>query len=150
MAQSFLGFNMKRNRSNRSAFTDREMYPTLLITAAALIAAAALWFLMGKPTISACWFYSAHHIYCPGCGCTRALIALLHGDFLHSLYYNPAVPFAGITVAAYLLSQTVWRLCGRRGWVLHYCSWWIPTLFLLLAGNCILRNILWQCFAIPL
>ena len=28
---------------------------------------------------------------CPGCGSTRALISLLHGDIKQSLWYNPVV-----------------------------------------------------------
>ena len=126
------------------------MYPALLITVAALLIAAALWFLLGRPTISACWFYSQHHIYCPGCGCTRSLIALVRGDILNALYYNPAVPFTVGLLLLYLTSQTVWRLRGRRGYVLHYGRCWFPALFVILAGNCILRNMLWWCFAIPL
>lgn len=141
---------MKKQRSNASAFTDREIYPALLITVAALLAAAMFWVLAGKPTISICWFYSRHHIYCPGCGCTRSLIALLRGEILHALYWNPAVPYTVGLILSYLVSQTVWRLRGRQGWVLRYDGWWFPVLFLILAGNCILRNVLWWCFAIPL
>ena len=29
------------------------------------------------------------HLYCPGCGSTRALSALLHGHFSQAMYYNP-------------------------------------------------------------
>ncbi|MBE6961572.1 MAG: DUF2752 domain-containing protein [Ruminococcaceae bacterium] len=141
---------MKKRQFPAAAFTDHEMYPTLLITVAALIGAAAFWFFVGKPTISACWFYSSYHIYCPGCGCTRSLIALMRGDILHALYYNPAVPFTAGLILLYLASQTIWRLRDRRGWVLHYSSWWFSALFLILAGNCVLRNVLWFCFAIPL
>lgn len=131
-------------------FTDKEVYPALLITVAALAAVAALWYFCGQPTISTCWFYSRFHIYCPGCGCTRALIALIQGDILRALYYNSAVPYTAGLILAYLISQTVWRLRGRQGWVLHYSHWWFPVLFLILAANCALRNVLWWCFAIPL
>ena len=139
-----------KQRFDSSAFTDREMYPALLITVAALLIAAALWFLGGKPTISVCWFYSKYHLYCPGCGCTRSLVALVRGDLLHALYYNPAVPFAVVLIMVYLSSQTLWRLRKRQGCVVHYGGWWFPALFAILAGNCVLRNMLWLCFAIPL
>lgn len=141
---------MKKQQFTASSFTDREMYPALWITVAALLAASAIWFLAGKPTISTCWLYSTYHIYCPGCGCTRSLIALLNGDILHALHYNSAVPYTVGLILVYLGSQTVWRLRRRQGWVLHYSSWWFPGLCLILAGNCILRNVLWWCFAIPL
>ena len=38
-----------------------------------------------------CIIKEQFHIYCPGCGGTRAVEALLHFDFLQSLYNNPAV-----------------------------------------------------------
>jgi len=35
-----------------------------------------------------CPFYAATHLLCPGCGATRALYSLLHGDFRGALHYN--------------------------------------------------------------
>jgi hypothetical protein len=35
-----------------------------------------------------CVFYSLYHLYCPSCGNTRSVIALLNGDLLASLRYN--------------------------------------------------------------
>ncbi len=35
-----------------------------------------------------CPFYAATHLLCPGCGATRALYSLLHGDFRAALHYN--------------------------------------------------------------
>ena len=40
------------------------------------------------------------HIYCPGCGGTRAFFALLRLDILASLKYNPSVIF-GVAVFIY-------------------------------------------------
>ena len=36
-----------------------------------------------------CYFRTHFHIYCPGCGGSRAVIALLQGDIIKSLWYNP-------------------------------------------------------------
>lgn len=38
---------------------------------------------------SECYFRTHFHIYCPGCGGSRAVIALLQGDIIQSLWYNP-------------------------------------------------------------
>jgi hypothetical protein len=51
----------------------------------------------------ACFFYSIYHRYCPSCGNTRSVTALLHGDLLTSLRFN-IVPFITIVLltAAYI------------------------------------------------
>jgi hypothetical protein len=35
-----------------------------------------------------CPFYSVYHLYCPACGNTRSVAALLHGDIAESLRFN--------------------------------------------------------------
>ncbi len=44
-----------------------------------------------------CAFFETFHLYCPGCGGTRAFFSLLHFDILSSLRYNPVL-VAGIFV----------------------------------------------------
>lgn len=52
-------------------------------------------------------------LYCPGCGATRALHLLLHGDFLGALGMNallvPALPF----VAYILIAELLRVIAGR-------------------------------------
>lgn len=40
---------------------------------------------------SECIIHKCFRLYCPGCGGTRAAIALLHLDLVKSLRYNPIV-----------------------------------------------------------
>ncbi len=40
------------------------------------------------PFIPACSVYMAYDIYCPACGNTRSITALLQGDLITSLRYN--------------------------------------------------------------
>ena len=135
----------------RSPMTDREAYPAAWITLAVLAAAFLLWrFILGEPTVSRCWVWEHWHVYCPGCGGTRALIALARGHVAEALYVHPPVTVALGLAAGYLLSQTVWRLRGRRGWVLRYRPWWPAALVGLFLLNCALRNILLLGFGIPL
>ncbi|MDO4315779.1 MAG: DUF2752 domain-containing protein [Oscillospiraceae bacterium] len=131
--------------------TDREVYPTAWITLGALGAAFLIWkHLLGAPVVSGCWFYRSWHVYCPGCGGTRAVTALAHGRLLEALYYHPAVPVTAVLAAVYLSSQTVRRLRGGRGWALRYDVRWPRLLMALLLANCVLRNLLLIGFGIEI
>lgn len=55
-----------------------------------------------------CSFISKLHIYCPGCGGTRAISALLHLNFRDSFLFNPIVPIAAF-VMLYVDARTVIR-----------------------------------------
>ena len=131
--------------------TDREAYPAAWITLGVLAAAFLIWrFALGEPTVSRCWVWEHWRVYCPGCGGTRALIALARGQLGAALRYHPPVVITLALAGAYLLSQTVWRLRGRRGWVLHYRPWWPAAIVGLFLTNCLARNALWLGFGIPL
>lgn len=131
--------------------SDREVYPALWITLAALIVGYLLWrSVLKKPSFAGCLFYTRWHVYCPACGGTRAALSLLHGKFLQSFYFNPAVPIAIISVAGYLFSQTVWRIRGKKGWVLRYSDKWLLGFVGLLFLHCLVRNLLWFGCGIPI
>lgn len=131
--------------------TDREAYPAAWITLGVLAAAFLIWrFALGEPTVSRCWVWEHWRVYCPGCGGTRALIALARGQLGAALRYHPPVVITLALAGVYLLSQTVWRLRGRRGWVLHYRPWWPAAIVGLFLANCLVRNALWLGFGILL
>ena len=70
-------------------------FPGNLIAAiGALLAAIPLY--LFDPAESAffppCPSHALTGLYCPGCGSTRALHALLHGDFQHAATMNVAIP----------------------------------------------------------
>jgi len=55
------------------------------------------------PFVPACPFHALTGMPCPGCGSTRALVALVRGDFAGALGWNPVAALAilgGWTVAA--------------------------------------------------
>ena len=135
----------------KRAMTDREAYPAAWILVGTLALAYLIWrYALGSPTVSRCWIWEHWGVYCPGCGGTRAVIALAHGRLMESLYYHPAVPVMAVLGGAYLFSQTLWRLRGRRGWVLRYDPRWPVLLAGLFLVNCAVRNLLWLGFGIPL
>lgn len=135
----------------KSAMTDREAYPAAWAVVGALTLAYLLWrYVLGEPTVSHCWIWEHWGVYCPGCGGTRAVIALAHGQLFRSLYYHPAVPVMAVLGAVYLISQTIWRLRKRKGWVLRYDPRWPIMLVGLFLANCAVRNVLWLGFGVPL
>ena len=59
------------------AMTDREAYPAAWVLVGTLALAYLVWrYGLGMPTVSRCWVWEHWGVYCPGCGGTRAVIAL--------------------------------------------------------------------------
>ncbi len=58
------------------------------------------------------------HINCPGCGASRALYSLMHGDVPAALQYNALVIVAVGLLAAAFVTYTLglWRGRKVRGW----------------------------------
>ena len=49
-----------------------------------------------------CLFHLVTGLYCPGCGGTRAVRYLLHGQLGKSLFYNPVVLYGAIVLGKIL------------------------------------------------
>lgn len=61
-----------------------------------------------------CLFYRLSRLYCPGCGGTRAVQALLHGNLLSSFFYHPFVLYCAVLYAWFMLSHTIERICQKK------------------------------------
>lgn len=81
-------------------------------------------------------------IYCPGCGGTRAVEALLHGRILESIWYHPIVLYTVIVFGGFMLTQSLERLgVGRiRGWKYH--DWHLYGAVVVLVCNFLIKNLL--------
>ncbi|MGN0370144.1 MAG: DUF2752 domain-containing protein [Butyrivibrio sp.] len=123
----------------------REKDPDTIVYVTGLIVAAAIstcyfviFFLQGKgliPRITTCPFYLITGIYCPGCGGTRALHALIHGHIIKSLYYHPLVIYGVILGLVFYISQTLRFLSRGKIKGLH-----MRTAYPVIAGIIILLN----------
>lgn len=89
-----------------------------------------------------CIIHDVMHIYCPGCGGTRAMFALLQGRVLESLYYNPAIMLGVALTLHYELGViiTLIKKNGKR----YYCTNWIPLIVcgIILVAFTVVRNVL--------
>ena len=110
-----------------------------LVTLGALLVlgAAACVILLAVPPGSAhakwlpkCMFHQLTGLYCPGCGATRALSAMLHGDVKASLHNN-ALLFPLLALIVFLLMKPETSL--KRPFAV--------TIVAVVLGFTILRNI---------
>ncbi len=76
--------------------------------AACLILAFAFFTPLTLESLSySCWVRKTAGVYCPGCGGTRAFLALLHGDVVSSFLYHPVVPYMGILYVVFMFRGVV-------------------------------------------
>lgn len=112
-----------------------------------LAAGAGIWavyhFALGDTVpMMPCFFDKVLGIYCPGCGGTRALTALVHGRLLEALWYHPLIPYLAVVGGGFMLTQGLERLGIRhvRGW--RYHTWYLYAAIGLIVLNFIVKNVL--------
>lgn len=78
-----------------------------------------LLFLFQRPIVSlvqmvgACGFNTITGMYCPGCGNTRSVRCMLHGDFLLALRMNLTMPFLTVLGALFYI-EMIFDLLGKK------------------------------------
>ncbi|MDE7311407.1 MAG: DUF2752 domain-containing protein [Eubacterium sp.] len=115
------------------------------VFAAAALLLAAVWAAAGKPSLARllppCLFHQISGYYCPGCGGTRAVRALLHGRLLQSAFFHPFVPYAAAVYLYFMLTQTAERASrGKLPIGLRYRNGIVWIAFCLIAGNFLFKN----------
>ena len=89
-----------------------------------------------------CLLKEIFHIYCPGCGGTRAINELMHFHFLKSFLSNPIVIYLAGIYLYYYIGTTLAILYKGRRIFFHAGNWmWIMGLIIIVL-NTILRNYL--------
>lgn len=68
--------------------------------------------LLGQPLPAVCSLKRLSGLDCPGCGLTRSLISLAHGNVAQAWHFNPA----GLAVAVVVVIQIPYRLWQLGRW----------------------------------
>lgn len=97
-----------------------------------------------------CVLYSVLGIYCPGCGGTRSVESLLHGDFLQSLIYHPVVPYTAILLICYMSSHTLNILSKGRVKAMLFRGIYLFVMLAIIVIQCIVKNVLKLVFLIEI
>jgi hypothetical protein len=129
-------------RQERKAFIWVNIGMILCLTAALIWEHSSL----SEQLPAACAVHDIFHIYCPGCGGTRAVYLLLHGHPIQSFFYHPIVLFVAVLLAEYEVGAvvTLLRKNGKRYYVLK--DWFCYIALGIIIGNWVVRNILLLCF----
>ena len=99
-----------------------------------------------------CTFYVVTGGYCcPGCGCTRAVYALVGGDVATSLFYNPFIFYTVVVGGWFMISQTIERLSrGKLPIAMHFRLIYVWIGLVIIFGNCIVKNAVLLFTGVPL
>lgn len=88
-----------------------------------------------------CIFYTVTGLYCPGCGVTRMILALLRFDFVKAFYSHPVLfciaPFLAVCFGAQAVNYVK---SGKRSLALWQNIIIYSAIFLLVAF-CIVKNL---------
>lgn len=135
----------KYNMLQTDEVVDRCLYITgwvFFVIAAALCAGIRFGILDLFKNMSHCIFHRMTGLYCPGCGGTRAVTALLRGKILTSLYYHPVVVYTAVFAGWFMFSQTVERLSmGKLKIGMRYRDIYLWIALILVVLNCFIKNI---------
>lgn len=86
-----------------------------------------------------CLFRAFTGLYCPGCGGTRALRYLLHGQIGLSLRYHPLVLYGAVVLALELISAAAAKLSKEPNRYLGH-----ETAFVYIAVGIVVVNWIWK------
>ncbi len=89
-----------------------------------------------------CVFHLLTGYYCPGCGGTRAVKALLSGKLFASFWYHPFVPYVAVLAGWFMISQTIERISGGRLKIgMHFREIYMWIAIAIIVINCLVKNL---------
>lgn len=95
-----------------------------------------------------CGFQKVTHLYCPGCGGTRAFYYLLHGRFLQSIISNPFVFYLIADYLLFMINTILVKKTHKVGFTGFPVTITIYVGIGILLVQCVIRNIIYMRWGI--
>lgn len=139
---------------NQKQFMKEEWTKFIWVTAGGILLLTFLLVWKSIPAIQSlkgpCFFHEVLHVYCPGCGGTRAVYELLDLKLWRSFIDHPLVPFTAAILLEYYIGEiiTLIRHNGKRYYYLRV--WFCYAALGIIIVNFILKNVLLIYFHIDL
>lgn len=115
---------------------------TILLAMGIVFAVVCDVFHLEFPLSSPCFLDEQLHLYCPGCGGTRALFAMMRLDLVESVLCNPIVLYMAALFLYYYIGTSMAVLAKGRRVYFRPGFWMIWVGVILLFWTTILRNYL--------
>ena len=131
----------------------KDWYKVGLIGIPIILFAIVAFYIWGDKLIHGgipCMFFSAFHLYCPGCGGTRSFYYFVHGNIWQSLIHNPFVPYTLVLYSVFMINTFLCRHTKKAGFVGFPITILIYVAIGILFGQWIVRNVIWIVFKITL
>ena len=89
-----------------------------------------------------CVFHTLTGYFCPGCGGTRSLKALLSGQFLVCVVDFPMIMYAAVVYAWFMISQTIDRISRHRIPIgMKYRHAWVYASLVIVIIHFVVKNL---------
>jgi hypothetical protein len=122
------------------------LLPACALLCILLLRNTAFW--IARDVLPPCSMYTALGIYCPGCGMTRCLLALLCGDVLLAIRQNAAI-FSLLVLIVLVYGECLLHSFGRSVHLLPRKTWFWIAFGICVAVYLILRNIIPALMPLP-
>lgn len=88
-----------------------------------------------------CILHTFTGYYCPGCGGTRAVYALLHMQLVKSFFYHPLVPYGAAVYLWFMISHTIEKLSRHRLRIgMRFRAGWLWAALIILVANVLIKD----------